>query len=84
MPSRLLMETKQKPRGRPLSRSMIMATSLTSPNWLNSSRISASDASKERFPTYIFVLLILFIVLPDCLFSLNRPPTVGVNQHQIR
>src|SRR6266850_760186 len=47
--------TKPKPRDRPVSRSLRMATSVTLPCWEKRSRRSFSVVSKERFPTYNFI-----------------------------
>lgn len=47
--------TNPKPRGRPVSRSLINETFSTAPCLANSSRTISSVAVKGRFPTYSFV-----------------------------
>src|SRR5579863_4362704 len=47
--------TKPKPRGRPVSRSVISETFSTVPCWENNVRTASSVAVKGRFPTYSLV-----------------------------
>src|SRR5689334_16385094 len=49
------METNAKPRGRPVSRSVITATSSTWPWAPNSACNVSSVVEKERLPTYSFI-----------------------------
>lgn len=51
------MDTNAKPRDRPLSRSVTMRTSVTSPNWLKASRNASSLVWKDRLPTYNRLLM---------------------------
>ena len=53
----VLMVTKPKPRGRPVSRSIIMLVSVTVPCAANASCKSFSVVSKERFPTNNLLLI---------------------------
>ncbi len=56
---RIPMVTKAKPRERPLVRSVMRLTSETGPWVANRSCRSFSVVSKERFPTYNFVLILI-------------------------
>jgi len=49
--SELDISTKQKPRGRPVSRSLMIFTDSTLPCFSNNERTSSSVAEKGRFPT---------------------------------
>src|SRR5688572_25477106 len=60
------MVTKAKPRGRRVSLSITRATSVTGPCWEKASWRSFSVTSKERLPTYNFVL-IKFVQPASCL-----------------
>src|SRR6187397_2266117 len=73
MPSFVSMVTKAKPRGRPDSRSVGMATSDTVPYCEKSSRISFSVALHARLPTYI-LLFIRFLTARTicCFFDCSR------------
>src|SRR4051812_27089303 len=46
--------TKAKPRGRPVSRSMMSCTLVTVPYWENSSRSWSSVVENDMLPTYKF------------------------------
>src|SRR6188768_128194 len=54
--SELDISTKPKPRGWPVSRSLMSATFSTVPCSANSARTVSSVAEKGRFPTYSFVM----------------------------
>ncbi len=56
-------ETNANPRGRPLMRSVGIATSVTSPAWANTSWRRSRVVSKLKFPTKTFVPITLLFSL---------------------
>ena len=61
--SSLVISTKAKPRGRPVSRSVITCTRVISPKASTYVRSSPSDVSKLILPTNKFFILFLFFPL---------------------
>src|SRR5262249_4234515 len=51
--------TKAKPRERPVSRSEMTWAEVTVPCWPNTSRRSSAVGSKDRLPTYGFLLMVI-------------------------
>src|SRR5207237_861319 len=64
---------------RPVSRSVMILTDSTSPNWANKSLRSFSDVWKARFPTKIFFAI---LVLPVYLSGTSRSFAEGRSEKE--